>query len=182
MLFDFARSTALTADPLLTEDLYAISPPDTGDGDIPLVEAVCRPLIIPGRPHGLRECIERAARQVGVPLNVAAEIDALPQIKMLVERGVGASILSGSAVREEWRRGSLQVRRIVDPGIERTVSLCHLKGRPLTGATEAVRDVLLGLVRDLVSRDLWPGRRWPGLMQPSRRQADDGSVEKAPSP
>ena len=58
---------------------------------------------MPGRPHGLRERIEKAARAAGVMLNVTAEIDGLPQIKMLVQRGVGSSILSLSAVRDEWK-------------------------------------------------------------------------------
>jgi LysR family transcriptional regulator, nitrogen assimilation regulatory protein len=163
MLFDFARSSSLIAEPLLSEDLYAICPPGTRSDDIPLTEAAALPLIVPGRPHGLRETIEKAARGLGLTLNVTAEIDALPQIKMLVQRGVGSSILSGSAVREEWRGRALEVRRIIEPGLERTVTLCHLKGRPLSGAAEAVREVLLRVIRDLVGRDIWPSRPQPGL-------------------
>jgi LysR family transcriptional regulator, nitrogen assimilation regulatory protein len=120
----------LRTTPLLTEDLHAIRPPGgSGDG-IGSAEAARLPLILPGRPHGLRERLEKAARQAGVALNVTAEVDALPQIKTLVQRGVGVSALSLCAAREELRGGLIGIRRVVDPALERTVSLCTLKGRP----------------------------------------------------
>jgi LysR family transcriptional regulator, nitrogen assimilation regulatory protein len=159
MLFDVERSTVLRVKPLLTENLYAICPPGSSSGDIPFCEAAALPLIVPGRPHGLRERIEKAARAAGVLLNVTAEIDGLPQIKMLVQRGVGSSILSLSAVSAEWQSRSLAVRAITDPDIERTVSLCHSKARSPTRAAVAVRQILYGIIEDLVRLEVWPSRR-----------------------
>src|SRR5262249_41562952 len=144
--------------PLLTENLYVIGPPGSRSDEIPFGEAARLPLIIPGRPHGLRERIERAARDAGIPLNVIAEIDGLPQIKLLVQRGVGSAILSLSAVREEWQSRAIETRLIVDPSLERTVSFCFPKGRPLSGAADAVREVLYQVTHDLVDRRVWLGK------------------------
>ena len=102
---------------------------------------------MPGRPHGLRERLELAARKAGLSLNIKAEIDALPEIKLLVQRGVGSSILSLSAVREEREVRLVEVRSIVKPSLQRTVHLCHAKGRPLTHAAEAVRQITLRVVK-----------------------------------
>jgi LysR family transcriptional regulator, nitrogen assimilation regulatory protein len=159
MLFDVAKPTrTLRTKALLTEDLYAVCPPGEDKGDVAFADAAGLPLILPGRPHGLRERLEKAAREAGITLNVTAEVDGLPQIKLLVERGVGFSILSLSAVREEVSGGRIGTRRIVSPTLQRTVSLCTLKERPPTAAAEAVRQLLHRTIRDLIERDAWPCR------------------------
>jgi hypothetical protein len=91
-------------------------------------------------------------------LTIKAEVDALPEIKLLVQRGVGSSILSLSAVREEKAAGLVQVRSIVSANIRRTVRLCQAKERPLTHAAEAVRQITLRVAQDLVIRQIWPGQ------------------------
>jgi LysR family transcriptional regulator, nitrogen assimilation regulatory protein len=164
MLFDSNELKSLTAQALVTEDLYAVCPPEECSGEVSFVEAAAFPLIVPGRPHGLRERLEMAARKAGVHLTIKAEVDALPEIKLLVQRGVGSSILSLSAVREEKMAGLVQVRPIVSPNIRRTVHLCQAKERPLTHASEAVRQITLRVVQDLVVRQVWPGQPSPSLL------------------
>ena len=88
----------------------------------------------------------------------------MPEIKLLVQRGVGSSILSLSAVREEREVRLVEVRSIVKPSLQRTVHLCHAKGRPLTHAAEAVRQITLRVVQDLVTQELWPR---PTVVQPN---------------
>lgn len=158
MLYDLTRSRTLATEPLLTEDLYVICPPGVRSNDIRFDEIAKLPLILPSRPHGLRERIERSARDAGAALHIAAEIDGLPQIKALVMRGVGFAVLSLSAVRDEWRIRAVEARLIVDPPLQRTVSLCFPKSRPLSGAADAVRQVLYRVMRDLVAREVWPGK------------------------
>jgi LysR family nitrogen assimilation transcriptional regulator len=156
MLFDLAQQRTLRTKTLLTEDLHAVCPPGGDRGDIAFADAASLPLILPGRPHGLRERLERAARETGIALNVMAEIDGLPQIKMLVQRGVGSSILSLSAVREEVLDGRIGTRRVIRLTLRRTISLCTPKGRPPPAAAEAVREILHRTIRDLIDRGAWP--------------------------
>lgn len=156
MLFDAASLKTVRMKPLLSEDLHIVCPPGAATGEIAFAQVAELPLILPGRPHGLRERIEKAARETQVVLNVTAEIDGLPQIKQLVQRGVGCSILSLSAVREEVLAGRVGTRRIVAPTLPRTVSLCTLKGRPPTSAAEGVRTVVHRTIAELIERDVWP--------------------------
>ncbi len=157
LLYDVAHQKTLATEPLLTEDLHLVGPAGSGGTDIPFQAVAALPLVMPGRPHGLREHLERAARDQGVGLNVRVEIDGLPQIKTLVGRGAGFAVLSLSAVGEECRRGELAARRIVDPTLARTVSLNASKGRPPNDAADAVRSLLYTVMRDLVANDTWPG-------------------------
>lgn len=156
-LYDLGRSRAFACEPLVREELHLICPPGTAGGDIPFDDLMGLPLILPGRPHGLRENVERGARERAVTLDVAVEIDGLPQIKALVVKGIGHSVLSLSAVMEEWRAGTIQARRIIEPCLERTVHLCRPRGMPLTEAAAAVRAIVLRLIGELVASGLWPG-------------------------
>lgn len=156
-LYDIARPRHFISEPLVREDLYLICPPGQGSGDLPFEELPNFPLIMPSRPHGLRERVERAARETCVMLDVTVEIDGLPQIKSLVSRGVGSSVLSLSAVMDEWRAGQVSARLITDPHLRRSVYLCRPKGRPPTEAASAVREIFVAIVRDLVSAGSWPG-------------------------
>jgi LysR family transcriptional regulator, nitrogen assimilation regulatory protein len=174
MLFDVKGPKTLVTQALLTEDLYVVCPPGESSGKVSFAEAATFPLIVPGRPHGLRERLELAARKAGLSLNIKAEIDALPEIKLLVQRGVGSSILSLSAVREEREVRLVEVRSIVKPSLQRTVHLCQVKGRPLTHAAEAVRQITLRVVQDLVTQELWPGRPSSSLF--SDRQNELGGA------
>jgi LysR family nitrogen assimilation transcriptional regulator len=172
MLFEANEQKSLVAEALLTEDLFAVCPPGNCSGEVSFAEAASFPLIVPGRPHGLRERLEMAARNAGVNLTIKAEVDALPEIKLLVQRGVGSSILSLSAVREEQAAGLVQVRSITSPNLRRTVYLCQAKERPLTHAAEAVRQITLRVVQDLVIQQVWPGRPSCSLLPDWQNELD----------
>jgi LysR family transcriptional regulator, nitrogen assimilation regulatory protein len=158
LLFDAERLRTLNTEPLLTEDLYVVSPPGGRGDDITLADVAELDLILPSRPHGLRERLEHAARSAGVTLKISAEVDSLPQLKALVTRGVASTVLSLSAVRDEWRTRAVEARLIVEPTLRRTVSLCHPKGRPLSGAASAVRALVREVLRNLVAQQTWPGK------------------------
>ena len=156
-LYDVTRSRNFLAEPLVREDLYLICPPGEGGDDIPFEELAGKNLILPSRPHNLRDRVERAARETCTVINVAVEINGLPQIKALVAKGVGYSVLPISAVMEEWRAGRISARLIVNPFLHRSVHLCRSRGTPPTEAAMAVRKTFARVVHDLVSGGDWPG-------------------------
>jgi LysR family transcriptional regulator, nitrogen assimilation regulatory protein len=158
MLFDMENARDLVGEPMITEDLYVVSPPGARQGDISFEEIAELELVLPSRPHGLREAVESGARAAGVTIRLAAEIDSLPQLKLLVMRGVASSVLSPAAVRDEWRSGTIVARRIVGPVLQRNVSLCTPKARPLSGAAAAVRSLVIDVMRGLVEQETWPGK------------------------
>src|SRR5260370_39324182 len=95
-------------------------------------------LILPHRTHGLRETIERFASSQKLRLNVIIEIDSLTNIKALVARGSGYSILAHAAVVEEIQRATLVIIPIREPVMCRTVFLLRNPARPLTEATREI--------------------------------------------
>ncbi|MCS4504793.1 LysR substrate-binding domain-containing protein [Arhodomonas aquaeolei] len=159
MLYGVQRSPGISARQLLTEDLYLVSLPGAGrdDGTVDMQELERFELILPARPHGLRELVEKAARDNGVRLWIRTEIDALTQIKALVRRGLGQAVLSHSAVYEELSRGELVARRIVNPAIDRTVYVAEPSDRPISHAARAVAELLTHCARGLVEDGRWRG-------------------------
>jgi LysR family nitrogen assimilation transcriptional regulator len=161
MLYDTQRVPGVSLKCLLSEDLYLIMPPQGPLSDkktVALNELAALDLILPARPHGLRELVERAARVNSIKLNIRTEIDALTQIKALVRRGLGVSVLSHSAVFEELERGELRAARLIDPNLERSVYLAKPTGRPISRAAMATAELLEDCARDLVTSGRWLGR------------------------
>lgn len=109
------------------------------------------PLILPGRPHGVREEVERAAAERRLAPKVVVEVDALEQIKALVAEGVGHSILSRRYAQFGATTYSLQAIPIVSPIIERTISIASVHDRPMSIATKAIHPLLGELFRLHVS-------------------------------
>lgn len=164
MLYGIQRVPGITSRRLLTEDLYLIGPPEANasaaqlEETVPLAALEGLELILPARPHGLRELVEKASREQGMRLSIRTEIDALTQIKALVRRGLGQAVLSHSAVYEELQRGELWARRIVDPGIQRSVYIAQPTDRPLSHAARATTDLLRETAEGLVGEGRWRGR------------------------
>lgn len=119
---------------------------DESAAEIELDRALDLPLILPGRPHGVREEVERAALLRRRPPNVIVELDSLDQIKTLVAEGVGHTLLSPRYARQGAIAARLVARPVVRPAIERRIWLAHAAERPLSVAARAVMGALLALV------------------------------------
>lgn len=126
-----------------------------GRTEITLAEALDLPLILPGAPHGVRAEVERAATSQSVEPNVVMEIDALEQIKALVAEGAGYTVLSERYAHFGPEAARLICLPIVAPGIERSISLAHALGRPLSIAARAVHAIALDHLERLTRDGRW---------------------------
>jgi LysR family transcriptional regulator, nitrogen assimilation regulatory protein len=146
---------------LMSEELYFFAAPDNWPWSKPpgasvtLNEIHELDLILPSPQHGLRQTLERHADARGVPLNVIIEMDSLAQIKELVVRGSGYTILAPAAANDRVRRGELVMSRIVEPIISRPVYLVRNHVKRMTDACEVVERIALDVVEDLVRRKIW---------------------------
>ncbi|MBF0325818.1 MAG: LysR family transcriptional regulator [Alphaproteobacteria bacterium] len=113
------------------------------------------PLIMPSRPHGVREELERAATIRRRPPNVVVELDGLDQIKALVADGIGYTILSQRFAQHGPLAERLDTVLIRRPEIERVISLAHATDRPLSAAAGAVRGQLLEVIGDHTHDGRW---------------------------
>jgi LysR family nitrogen assimilation transcriptional regulator len=165
-VFRSADTVGLKARHLLDEDLLAIGPPGGfGDGPEAIASKPLRfaklaqlPLIIPGRPHSLRELLNDYARRARVELRVVVEVDAIAQIKELVASGAGYAVLSCNAVRDELAAGRVSATRLIMPKVVRSVFLCGQAGVAQTRAARAVEEAMLRVTAGLVASGAWNAR------------------------
>lgn len=166
-----ANDRSASLQPVVEEELYVatydpavVAPYLTDKGEIRMRDVQHLKLVMPGPEHGLRLLVEATARRHAIPLNIAMEIDASPQIFELVRRGHGATICS-LAARHPGSISSLagttpiHTFRVVDPGFRRTVYLATPLNRPSSRATIAVAKVAVETLHALAATDEWKARR-----------------------
>ena len=142
----------IATEPLLTEDLFLVGAPGAGDpGDKISFRAVCkRSLILPSRGFGLRECVENAARDAELNLQITFEIDSVATQRDLAESGLGYTILPYAAVRQSAEAGRLFASEIVRPKISRTLNIAYAASHSANKAASAVRDVIDRVVSESI--------------------------------
>lgn len=151
--------------PLLVEELFLVTKAG-GKGDIPLAEIAKLPFILPGPANSTRQVVEKAFAKAGLRLAIAAEVDGPWSTKAMVAAGLGATILSRSALYPEKALAGLSVRRIVRPALTRAMNLCLRRGETLARAPAVVAEVLENVAGRLIEKG-----DWRGAVLARRRQA-----------
>ncbi len=160
VLYSPGRAQNLVGQHLLVEDLFlCIAPCVEGASgqDVTLAEAVRAPLVLPGRPHGLRVLVDSVCVERGLAPDVVLELDSMATIKILVAQGAVATILPFCGVYREVAEGTMIARRIVSPSLTRTLIIGETVRRPKTPATTAVVKCLREEVERLVTAGRWTG-------------------------
>ena len=169
ILYNVEELGSMSVRRLLSEELFFYAAPDcwpfsgTPGEAVSLAQVAKVDLVLPSRSHGLRTLIDQAAAASGIGLNVALEMDALAQIKALVGRGSGFTILAPAAAQDRAARGELISAPIVDPAIRRPVYLVDNPQMPKTRACREVERLTLTVIADLVRRGIWLGEAEPDL-------------------
>ncbi|MEQ1854474.1 MAG: LysR substrate-binding domain-containing protein, partial [Chthoniobacteraceae bacterium] len=147
--------------PLLVEELFLVTKAG-GKGDIPLAEIAKLPFILPGPANSTRQVVEKAFAKAGLRLAIAAEVDGPWSTKAMVAAGLGATILSRSALYPEQAGSGLAVRRIVRPSLSRRMNLCVRRGETLARAPAIVWQILSKVAEDLIRGGAWRGATMAG--------------------
>lgn len=161
ILYDLGSVRHLSHRELMTEELHFFSAPDawpfaTAPGSpVPLKALAGVELVLPSPHHGLRSMIDRIAKGQGVALDVTTEMDGLGQIKTMVARGSGYTILAPAAAIDFVERGELIMAPIVEPAMVRPVFLVRNPAKPVTRASRELERLTLDVIRDLVARGIW---------------------------
>lgn len=113
------------------------------------------PLILPGLPHSNRRLVEQAAIQHGVRLRVEIEVDSVALTKQLVKAGLGYSILTHVAIKDEVTRGEVVAYSIERPSIRSTVALTTLRENRPSRLVEAWSTMLQQKLQSLIASEVW---------------------------
>ncbi len=116
------------------------------------------PFILPAAPNGLRTALDAAARQHHIRLAPVIEADSLPLQRSLVAQERLYTVLPLHAVWAEIGNGSLQASRIVDPPLQRTVSMVLAKSKGPARAVSATAALIMRIVDEMASHGMWHGR------------------------
>jgi LysR family nitrogen assimilation transcriptional regulator len=160
VLIDDGTLGQFTSIPILTERLCVISPGAAlarHKRSITFKNALQLPLLLPAPRQGVRPLIESCAREqkLGLP-NVVAEINSVVILRSSLLAGIGNTIQSSMAFRQDIDSGALIALLIERPRLTRTLALCTAKHVPTTSAVAAVQDVAIDLVHGLIRSKIWP--------------------------
>ena len=148
------RSTYLVAQEIARDELHLVSAIDAGgkpSGEpISFAEAIAQPLVIPTKANGIRAVIDRYARQDGLVVSPAFEVDSVEIIKRLLPTKIGATILPRFSVVNELASGLFKNNPIVDPNLEYKVDITFPVDRPLTRNAAAIADILRSIAAKAV--------------------------------
>lgn len=152
--------------PLYAESLYLVG--STG-GDLDRQGATVSlqslegvPLVTPGPRSNLHTLIEARFDAHGLTPAIVADVGSLGAMLRIASSGEACTILPMSVVRERFGETGIEVRRIVDPVIERYISVCTPGGYfSPREAVDVVRRGIGEVTRDLAARQAWAGIRLP---------------------
>jgi LysR family nitrogen assimilation transcriptional regulator len=161
MLYDINAVGHLKHRLLMSEELHFFSAPDAWPFDsaagspVRLADLAGVELVLPSQHHGLRIMIDRFSKAQGVVLDIATEMDGLGQIKTLVARGSGYTILAPAAAIDFVDRGALIMAQIVEPRLVRPVYMVRNPAKLVTRASREVERISLEVIHDLIARGIW---------------------------
>ncbi|CDP52658.1 hypothetical protein [Devosia sp. DBB001] len=117
-------NTGRTDEPIAREKLFHVSAGDRAIEDtIALAMLVRQPLVLPAPGNPLRNFVDTIARQHGLNLDVALEVDGSRSRLTAVRNGMGATIVGAHAIGEVGVKNGLIVREIIAPTLFRPIYL-----------------------------------------------------------
>ncbi|MCO5066666.1 MAG: LysR family transcriptional regulator [Rhizobiaceae bacterium] len=139
-------STNFIADPIVVSNLAVALPPERARRRLDIeikdrydIADIARlPLIVPSRDHPQRLLLEREADANKLDLNIILEVDDLAMVKMLVQDGMGCTVINYHTVHNEVVNGLLRVAPLKKPGIKTDFSIVTRDDRAVTAAMKAM--------------------------------------------
>jgi LysR family nitrogen assimilation transcriptional regulator len=157
IIYGPTRSKILTSEPVLVEDLYAITaatPENRLRTSISATELASGPLILPNRPHILRDLVD----QLPFKCPSFIEVGAITMMIELARAGKGYSILPHSAVDAAIAAGDIVALPIHGPNLSWEVSICYSNLRPLSAPAEVMRRLIRKELIRMVIEGHWTAR------------------------
>jgi LysR family transcriptional regulator, nitrogen assimilation regulatory protein len=156
---------ALARQPLFRQRLYFIGHSLQGapSGSFSLAQLAERPLVLPSRPNVVRVLLDDALKSAGLSPTVVAELDDAPSLLAAVRAGLGGVILPTGNLTDIGG-GDLSAPALIEPPLYLTASIVSDSDTPLSRAAEALRTLLIELVRGHLESERLPGTEWIGAL------------------
>jgi LysR family transcriptional regulator, nitrogen assimilation regulatory protein len=142
-----SRSRLIALTRLAEEEMVLVTRPDARPLGFVTVEELNRTPLILG--DGMRASLDVLLGGRGIALRVDTELDDHETIRLMVQQGVGASILPHSSVYRESARRAVQAHRITATGLFRTLAIGVAASRGPSAARQAVAEIVTEVLGDI---------------------------------
>ena len=147
LLSEMSKSRLIVSTRLAEEEMVLVTKPAARSRAVVAPEELSRTPLSLG--DGLRAAMETLLAGRGVELQVETELNDHETIRLMVQQGVGASILPHSSVCRECARGLAEAHRITRRGVFRTLALGVAASRGASSARAAVAEVVTQVIADI---------------------------------
>jgi LysR family nitrogen assimilation transcriptional regulator len=147
LLSEMSKSRLIVSTRLAEEEMVLVTKPGARPREVVSPHELSRTPLILG--DGLRAAMETLLAGLGVELQVETELNDHETIRLMVQQGVGASILPHSSVYRECARGLAEAHRITHGGVFRTLALGVAGSRGASAARQAVAEIVTQVLRDI---------------------------------
>jgi LysR family nitrogen assimilation transcriptional regulator len=158
ILYRYAPSIPAGEHSLATVDSYLIGAKGdrlTSVGEVPFATLDRLPLILPSAPNGLRNALDALARRERITIDPVIEADSLQLFRSVVAEEHLYTVLPLHAVWPEIQAGLLQAAKIVNPPLQRDVSMALAASKgPRKAVTETATQIVR-IVDEMAAKGLW---------------------------
>ena len=161
LVFNPSLDRRLRHESLLEEELYLVGHRDIiGKSSEPIAFADIPQDSVLGLDAfpASRSIIEAQILRNQIAPNPRLEIDSLNAMRKALEGRLGCAILARSTVGDELAAKKVHARRIIEPTLNRTLSLISLTDHPQTRAFIEIRELLIRVILDAVQNRTWPAK------------------------
>jgi LysR family transcriptional regulator, nitrogen assimilation regulatory protein len=147
LLSEMSKSRLILSSRLADEEMVLVTRPGARPSGVVAADELNRTPLILG--DGLRAALDILLAGRGIALQVDTELNDHETIRLMVQQGVGASILPHSSVYRECARGLVEAHRITASGVLRTLALGVAVSRGPSAAQQVVAEVVTEVLGDI---------------------------------
>ena len=153
ILFNLSTDANVVSTPLKVEEFCLVSRWDRAEaGDtISFERMLDRPMVVACEATTWRKALDDIAKRIGGSFDAPVETESVSVMKAIVHSGEASAIVPVSSVRDEVAEGVFKAQRIVNPEMRGFLSLAHLPTLEMNPARQAVRDLVVDVVRATAS-------------------------------
>jgi LysR family nitrogen assimilation transcriptional regulator len=145
---------------LIREKMFLVGTPSLleplGPGPIKGRQLAALPIIAPTSTFSIRDVVEEVLAADRLELKVVSEVNDWDLIRRLLADGAGCAFAPWTLVHEEVMNGTLDLRPIGQPPLERDIELCTGTEKPPSIAVGAVLDAARDTIASLIAEGAWP--------------------------
>ncbi len=152
---------ALTRHPLFRQRLYFVGGPrpDGPLASVSLKQLAELPLLMPGPPNVTRVLLDQSLRSARLSPTIVAEIDDLQSVLAAVRAGMGGTVVTAGNL-SDIGASDLSPLTPIEPPLHVTASIVSDSNTHLTRAGEAVRELLVPLIKKHLDSAPQSGVEW----------------------